>query len=128
MLDEYKNNDVSIDSLGAVLDAVHLKTMTSFTLYSNFIDLKEKKIYLYYMSQYQELIEINMAEELSNGQRVVNMRDMFSEETVLAGDKEYRWFEIKSTLFKIAVIVIGLAIIAGIILIIFNVIKKKRSK
>jgi hypothetical protein len=128
MLEEIEKNDISIDSVGDVLNAVHLNNLTTYTVYSNFIDLKEKKIYLYYMSQYQELVEIDMAEELSKGQRVVSMRDLFSEETVLAGDNEYRWFEFRLTLTKIAAIVIALGLIAGIVLIIIKARKKKRVR
>jgi penicillin V acylase-like amidase (Ntn superfamily) len=125
MLDEFENNDISIDSVGAVLNAVHLKTLNSFTVYSNLIDLKEKKIYLYYMSQYQEMIAIDIAEELAKGTRVVDMREMFSEETVLAGDKEYRWFEIRSTLPIISIFIIALT---SITILVFNIIKKIKKK
>ncbi len=124
MLKEMAGKDISTDSIGAVLRAVHLETLTTFTMYSNFADLKAGKIYLSYMSQYQELSEIDMAEELTKGQRIIKMSDLFSEETVTAGDKAYAWFETRFKLAIAATIAIGLTLAASII---FHVAKKVRN-
>ena len=109
---------------GEILNAVHLNNLTTYTLYSNVFDLRNGSIYLYYMSQYDEVVELNLADELSKGERIVEMRDLFSADTVDAGEAAYRWFEIRFTLAKVVVIGVVLAIIGAPV--IFLVRRKKR--
>ncbi len=110
---------------GEILEAVHLKTLTSHTLYSNVNDLQNGNIYLYYMSQYDEAVQLNMDEELSKGQRVVEMRSLFAPNTVEAGDSSYRRFELRFRAFQVAVVAAGLALIVGVVVI---VVKKLRGR
>ncbi len=63
-----------------LMEAVHLEALTTYTLYQNVLDLTENKIYLSYMSQYDEVAVIDMEEEFEKGQRVVEMREFFSPE------------------------------------------------
>jgi hypothetical protein len=95
---------------GEILDAVHLRTLTTHTLFSNVIDLKNGEIYIYYMSQYNEAVKLNIANELAKGQRVVNARDLFSRETADAGDKSYQKFETRFVAAVITVLVTGAGI------------------
>jgi hypothetical protein len=98
-----------------ILDAVHLRTLTTHTLYSNVIDLKNGEVYIYYMSQYDEAAKLNIADELSKGRRVVNARDLFSVETAAAGDISYQRFETRFRVAQTTVIVVALGLIgAGI--------------
>jgi len=73
---------------GEILNAVHLKTLTTHTLHSNVINLKDGDIYIYYMSIYNEVVKLNIAEELSKGQRIVETRNLFPSRTAQAGDME----------------------------------------
>lgn len=114
------------DYAGSILDAVHLNTLTSYTLYSNVFDLKNKEIYLYYMSQYDEVAVLNLADELARGERVQDMRDFFSPATVEAGDAAYRRFETRFTAAKLAVIVAGLGLVGGGIGLAVRKIKKRK--
>jgi hypothetical protein len=100
---------------GKILNAVHLYSLTTFTLYSNVIDLENNKVYMFYMSQFDEMVEIDMEEEFSNGARVVDMRDYFSPETVTAGDAAYQRFENRFTAAKIGVVAVGVLLIIGVI-------------
>ena len=109
--------DASSDSIyaytGEILNAVHLNNLTSYTLYSNIFDLKNKDIHLYYMAQYDEVVILNLADELAKGARVVDMREFFSPETVAAGDASYHRFETRFNAAKIAAIAIGGGLVAG---------------
>jgi len=84
----------------SLMEAVHLETLTTYTLYQNVLDLNEHKIYLSYMSQFNEVAVIDMAEEFKKGQHVVEMREFFSPETAAAGDDAYQRFAFR---FKSAV-------------------------
>lgn len=116
--------NLSPEYVGEILAAVHLETLTSYTLYSNIFDLRNGKIYLYYLSQYDELVKLDLIEEISRGQRVVEMGDLFASDTVDAGQASYRWFELRFKLVIIAVIAAILVLIAGVAVF---VVKKFRS-
>jgi hypothetical protein len=114
MLEEIDSSSGSIYAYaGGILDAVHLNNLTSYTLYSNIFDLKNKEIHLYYMAQYDEVVVLNLADELARGARVVDMREFFSPETVAAGDAAYHRFEARFNAAKIAVIALVVGIVAG---------------
>ena len=98
---------------GEILKAVHLKTLTTHTLYSNVIDLNNGDIYIYYMSQYDEAVKLNIAEELAKGQRVIDARSLFSNEIAEVGDASYHAFETRFRVAQVSVILVGLILIAG---------------
>ena len=97
-----------------LMKAVHLEALTTYTLYQNVLDLNENKIYLSYMSQYDETAKIDMEEEFAKGQRVVEMREFFSNETAVAGDAAYQRFAARFQLAKIGVITVGILLIQGL--------------
>jgi hypothetical protein len=95
---------------GEVLNALHWRALTNYTLFSNVIDLRNGEIYVYYMSQYNEAVRLNIADELAKGRRVVDARDLFSTITAKAGDDIYNSFEIRFFAVIGAVILTGLAL------------------
>lgn len=96
---------------GEILKAVHLKTLTTHTLYSNVTDLKNGDIYLYYMSQYNEAVKLNIADELAKGQRVIEARLLFPDDIANAGDASYHAFEARFFAAIALVILTGLGLI-----------------
>ena len=109
----------------ALMESVQLNTVTTYTLYQNVLDLTENKIYLSYMSQYDEIAEIDMEEEFKKGQRVVEMRELFSEETAAAGDAAYQRFAFRFTAAKVGVITLALLLIIGMLFLIIRRVKKR---
>jgi hypothetical protein len=93
-----------------VLNALHWRALTNYTLFSNVIDVKNGEIYVYYMSQYNKAVRLNIADELAKGRRVVGARDLFSTSTAKAGDDIYHSFEIRFFAVIGAVILTGLAL------------------
>jgi hypothetical protein len=110
-----------------ILEDVHLKTLTTYTLYSNVLDLRENKIYLNYMAQFQETALIDMEEEFSKGQRVMEMRDFFSPETAAAGDAAYQRFAIRFQVAKISVITVAILLIIGMVFLIIKKLRKRKQ-
>ncbi len=110
-----------------LMKAVHLEALTTYTLYQNVLDLNENKIYLSYMSQYDETAKIDMEEEFAKGQRVVEMRDFFSNETAVAGDAAYQRFAARFQLAKIGVITVGILLILGLVFLIARKVQKKKA-
>ena len=111
---------------GDILEAVHLYTLTTYTLYSNIIDLENNKVYLFYMSQYDEMAEIDMQEAFSKGERVVDMRDFFSPETVETGDAAYQRFENRFTAFKVGAVAAGVLLLVGATILIIRFVRKRK--
>jgi hypothetical protein len=95
---------------GEVLNALHWRALTNYTLFSNVIDLRNGEIYVYYMSQYNEAVRLNIADELAKGRRVVDARDLFSTSTAKAGDDIYHSFEIRFSAVIGAFILTGLTL------------------
>lgn len=108
-----------------ILQAVHLKTLTTHTMYSNVYDLKDGNIYLYYMSQYDEVVKLNMAEELSKGQQIIEMRDLFTSGTVENGDASYQQFALRFRVAQFTAIAVMVVMVAGVVV---TVIKKLRRR
>jgi hypothetical protein len=98
---------------GEILNAVHLRTLTTHTLTSNVIDLKNRDIYIYYMSQYDEAVKLNIADELAKGQRVIETRSLFPNKIAEAGDASYHAFETRFKGALVAVILTGLGLAGG---------------
>jgi hypothetical protein len=133
--------DTAVDSLNAVeqgttlspeyamdlMESVHLEALTTYTLYQNVLDLRENKIYLSYMSQYNETAVIDMEEEFAKGQHTVEMREFFSAETAVAGDAAYQRFAARFLAIKILVITFGCLLVTGLIFLLMKKIRKVKQ-
>jgi hypothetical protein len=108
-----------------ILEAVHLKTLTTHTLFSNVFDLKNGEIYIYYLSQYGETVKLNIAEELAKGQRVVDARTLFSAETAANGDASYQQFETRFFAVVALVLSTGIGLVVGGIVFVAKKVSKK---
>jgi hypothetical protein len=129
MLETMRNGQIlTPEFAGEILEAIHLKTLTTHTLYSNVIDLKKGDIYVYYMSQYNEAVKLNIAAELAKGQRVVNARDLFSTETADAGDKSYQKFETRFRAAQVGVITLASLLLVGMVFLIVRKVRKSKVK
>ncbi len=127
LLDELlESTDMTMEDAARVLSEVHLEDLVSYTSYSNVFDLKNGTIALNYMAQLNETIHLDMMEELKKGQRVVEMRDLFSKATVEAGDAAYRQLEMRTLLTKAGAVVALLAVI-GAALIAVRTVRKSRN-
>lgn len=123
MLDKLTNEQqLSANYFRSILDSVHVEGIFSNTLYSNVFDLRKRIIYLYHWHQFNEEVVLHVDEELAKGRYLTRIRDLFSEETKLAGVKEYRtniiWLAIECLLAILTTI--------GFIILIRRI-RKKRS-
>ena len=78
MLDGIENScDLSVEWMSSVLNAVH-QSGNIYTIYSNIFDIGNGKIHLYFLSQFDEVVELDLEEELSKGEHYLFMSDLFS--------------------------------------------------
>jgi len=113
-------NDLNVDYFKSILNSVHQEGIFSKTLYSNIFDLKNGIIYLYHWHQYDEVVILKVDEELAKGKIMVQIKDLFSEETSGDASREY----------IVSILVLCLSIIAGtgFIVAALHYIKKRKLK
>jgi len=73
--------DLTVDYFKSILDAVHQEGATYNTICSYICDLKGGVMYLYYFHQFENVVEFSLTEELAKGERVIQISDLFSQET-----------------------------------------------
>lgn len=125
MLEEFDGED-PVAYAGEVLEAVSLNNITTFTIYSNVNDLTNGKVYLYYMSVFENPAIIDVDHELAKGQRIIEMKELFPASTVEKGDEAYMKFERKFFLTIGGAITAAVAMITGIVLIVRKKIMKSK--
>lgn len=91
MLERIGNEDgLTLDYSRSILTAVHCQSASLNTIYSNICDLKNGIVYLYYFHQYYQVTKLNLADEFAQGERTIQIRNLFSQETVAAASREYQ--------------------------------------
>jgi hypothetical protein len=71
------------------------------------------------------MVELDMEDEFSKGERVVDMRDYFSPETVTAGDAAYQQFENRFKATQVSVVAVGVLLISGLIILVVRFVRKQ---
>ncbi len=131
MLGEIKNEeDLTLEAMDSVLDAVHFDREGSFTGYSNAFDPKNQLLHLTLLAQFDDTIEINVTEELAISEdHIVPMSDYFSQETIEKGLAYYKTFKTRIITKRFVLPAIGtVIIIISLIFTIRYVVKKRRKK
>ena len=75
-----KESDLTVESLAAVLNAVHQEGLRSPTLYSNIFDLKKGIAYFYDRHRYDRVAKIDVAETIKSKQPPKRIKDLFPTE------------------------------------------------
>lgn len=134
LLDEVSGtgSELTASQVASILDSVHLSGsldafFNSYTVYSNIFDLRNGVVHLYYLSQYDEMVTLDLAKELAKGERVIPMDELFSPETQARALSEYKTANTLGNLMKFGTVgVILLAIGLPVFMLIRRV--KRRSK
>ena len=81
MLDKLvQESPLTVESLAAVLDAVHQEGLTSPTLYSNIFDLKNGVAYFYDRHRYDRVAKLEIAGAIKNKLAPKRISDLFPQE------------------------------------------------
>lgn len=67
---------LNLELIRNVLDSTHQEGR-ALTVYSNIYDLKEGKIYLYNLRNFEEVVTLNLREELLRGERRIDLATLF---------------------------------------------------
>jgi hypothetical protein len=72
-----ERGDASLDTITAVLDAVHQRGPGGFTSYSTIYDLKNRRVHVYNLANFEEEVVFDLADELKKGRELYKMRSLF---------------------------------------------------
>lgn len=86
------NKDLTVDYFASILNAAHVESARSNTLYSNVFDLKNGKMYLYYWHQFDEVVSLDVDEEIRKQTNYTRIKDLFSEKTVKKAAHEHEQY------------------------------------
>lgn len=73
------HREYSIDYAKSVLSAMHQEGFWGGTQYSNIYDLKEGKIYLYLFHNYEEVVELSLADLLQKNEHKTEIHTLFQD-------------------------------------------------
>ena len=119
-----KEDNISVDLLVNILNAVHVQGKTLNTLYSNIFDLQQGVIYLYYWHQFDHPVSIDVSECMASISEPVRIESLFNEETLNQANAEYRNYQNRN---KIIFIAIALALLTFVLIIILRKSMKNRG-
>ena len=116
---------LSLKTFAQALDAVHRDSLGiggSYTMYSTTYDLTHRIAYIYFMSQFDEAVKIDLAEELARGSEVLLMTDLFSDDLQERAIEQFRMkeqvgkamlvIEIAAAIALLGAAVIGMGLLA----------------
>jgi hypothetical protein len=129
MLSKIENEEnLTMEYFKSILDAVHQTSIEAYTPYSNIFNPKTKMVYLFYASQFYEIVELNLTHELSLGSHEYRLCDLVTGQTHSNGLVYHQDLLFKSQLFLGLVIggIIAIPILSGIGINV--IIRKKRKK
>jgi len=66
-----------VDVAKKALDTIHQRGPQAFTSYSNIYDLKARKVHVFNLANYDEMITLDLAEELAKGEQRHALKDLF---------------------------------------------------
>jgi hypothetical protein len=115
--DIVENDDLSIESITLVLDAVHFEGSAVNTLYSNIFDVTNGDIYLYFFHQFEEVVKLNLEEELAKGRHAYRISDLFTQEVVDDAFDEYHEFPLVIRVFPTDLILLFATMALDVILV-----------
>ena len=121
MLDNMDN--VTIENFQSILSSVHQVS----TLYSNIYDLTNRDVYIYYFHQFQEVVKISLSEELTEGDRIVPLIDLFSPELRAAALARYETYQLSAIIAETISIIALLVDFACIAIFVHHFSKRRKG-
>lgn len=111
------STDSTIAQCRSILESVHRQSsvqLGAYTAYSSLFDLQTGVAYIYYLSQFDEVIEFSMDDELTKGQHYYRLSDLVPAQTREQALAQYRaaqtrgWFIIPGIVIGILIPIVGL--------------------
>jgi penicillin V acylase-like amidase (Ntn superfamily) len=122
-------DDLTMERFQTILDAVHRESSNpfsgTFTMYANTFDLRNSVAYLYYLSDFSEVVKFNLKEELTRGAQVLTLSELVSQQTREQALARFQSIKTRGRVIIIGIIVAILLVLAGVSLLIFKKVRKR---
>lgn len=119
--------DLTVDYFKTILDAVHQEGATYNTICSYICDLKGGLMYLYYFHQFEDVVEFNLSEELTKEERVIQISDLFSQETRDRALEELESHKREPPIRSIIIIAAILFCVSGLVVFVYKKTRKDKQ-
>lgn len=130
-LENLENSTNSIvDQCSSILESVHRQSsvqLGAYTAYSSIFDLKSRVTYIYYLSQFDEVIELNMDEELIKGQHYYRLSELVPVRTNDQALAQYQAAQTRGWLVISGISIGILMLFIGLTFLIYTKVKKRRK-
>jgi len=131
-LEELKNSTNStIDQCSSILESVHRQSsvqLGAYTAYSSIFDLNNRVTYIYYLSQFDEVVELKMDEELTKDHHHYYLADLVPVQTNNQALAQYRAAQTRGWLVISGLGIGVLIIVVGLTFLIYMKVKKRRKQ
>jgi hypothetical protein len=118
---------LSLDYVRDVLDAAHVEGAHSNTLYSTVYDLRNGNVFVYYFHQFDEVIELNVADEILSNKDPVLLSSLFSPSTVEQASSEQSRYLLLDRL-ELALGILGPILALGLVFFLLRLWRKRRKR
>ncbi len=119
-----KEEELTVEFVSSVLDAVHVQGIGTNTLYSTVYDLQNRKIFVYYYHNYDEVVELEVDEILSTSTEPVALFELFPLSIVKAAESEHSRYVFLEIFLKTLIIVVPIAVL----ILVFFLVCRRRNK
>ena len=103
--------ELTLDYVSSVLDAVHVQGMGSNTLYSTVYDLKNRKIFVYYYHNYDEVVELDVSETISAVKEPTALSELFPQSIVEAAATEHSRYVFLEIFLKTLIVIVPIVVV-----------------
>jgi hypothetical protein len=91
MLSEIQGqDDLTVERVASIMEAVHVEGPSGWTLYSVVADLRQRLVYVYFMFQYDAPIVLSIDEEIARPESSRPVSELFPVETQRRADQAYQ--------------------------------------
>jgi hypothetical protein len=111
-----------------ILDAVHREGASYNTIFSYVADPRDRVLYLYYFHQFDEVVALDLDEELSRGERELEIRTLFSRRTRDRAAFELARYQSSRSMAKIAIIAVALIAVALAVLTVVGIARRLEKR
>jgi hypothetical protein len=94
--------ELRIEQVAAIMEAVHVEKPDNWTLYSVVADLRERLVYVYFWFQYDAPIVLSIGEEIARAPDGRPLSSLFPPEIVEQGDKYFRMLMVRGSRCRVA--------------------------
>lgn len=133
MLEETeREDDLTITRFQEVLEAVHRENSNpfsgTFTVYANTFDLRNRIAYLYYLSDFSDVVKLDLVEELARGTHELTLSELVSQQTRKQALARLQSVKTKGRMIIIGIFVAIALVLVGVSIVIFKKVRKYRRR